>query len=550
MHSLISKSRLFLNLLVLLAACYFLFFFRIGSHDLWSPDEPRYAQVAREMLETGDWVVPHLNGNVYQEKPPLYFWLVALISRSFGDVNETTARFPSAISATLIVLGTYLFGRKILGEREAFLGSLIMATSAQFFWIGRIGVIDMLLSLSILGSLICFYCGYAAKRPSLYLAGFVFLVPAALSKGPVGIAIPVVAMIAFLIVEIALQKEHSRRHAAWFAACTIIGLVIVALFVAPWWRAAYERSGGVYGSLSLLKQQTEGRMFHSYSHQQPFYYYFVQILWQLMPWTVFLPLTAQAIKKKGNLRENMGLRFVLVWFLSVFVFFTVISGKRSQYILPSFPAAGLIIGWALANSNPDSGRLRERREFSIPLLALSLGVFAGLIAAVAGAYLRAREIFPVALPLVLLFAVALIVLFRACLNRPPRTALACVIGATAVSVAVLFGYIAPLVDRYNSARPFCDKVLTTMKANDVLFFYKIYRPNVHFYMHRRMLVLDSGDDVRKALDGSSRAFLVLQYKDRSALTLDPACEMEQVARARIGSRDLICVTVSNCPNAP
>ncbi|MBI5117334.1 glycosyltransferase family 39 protein [Candidatus Poribacteria bacterium] len=543
----ISKTRPYFNLLVLLAVCYFLFSFRIGAHDLWSPDEPRYAQVAREMLETGDWIVPHLNGEVYQEKPPLYFWLVAYISRPLGDVNETTARFPSAIAATLIVLGTYLFGRRILGEREAFLGSLIAATSAQYLWIGRIGVIDMLLALSILASLICFYFGHAKRRPPLYVAGYLFLVPAALSKGPVGIAVPVVVMLTFLAVEIVLRKESGKKQLAWFMGCTIIGLVLVGVCVGPWWRAAYERSDGVYGSLSLLKQQTEGRMFQSYSHRQPIYYYLMQILWQLFPWTVFLPLSAYAIKREGKLRENQGLRFLLVWFLSVFLFFTLISGKRSQYILPSFPAAGLILGWALVNSNPDEGRLSERRKFGIPLLLLSLGFAGSLIAASAAAYLRRPEYLTTALGTLVVSTAILVVLIRHCLSRPPRTALACLIGSTTLLVAVLFGYGAPLADRYNSARPFCSSVLAATGASDSLFFYKIYRPNVHFYMHRRMSRLESGADVKEALDKSRRVLLILQNRDRVALDLGPSYNTEEVARARIGSRDLICVAVKLAP---
>ncbi len=81
------KSRTSLHIMLLLAACFFLFFFRMGARDLWTPDEPRYAQVAREMLETGEWLVPHLNGIVYTEKPPLYFWLIALASKPFGDLS-------------------------------------------------------------------------------------------------------------------------------------------------------------------------------------------------------------------------------------------------------------------------------------------------------------------------------------------------------------------------------------------------------------------------------------------------------------------------------
>ncbi len=538
------------QLAVLLSICYVLFFFRIGARDLWNPDEPRYAQVAREMLETGEWVVPHLNGDVYPEKPPLYFWLVALLSKPAGDVTEVTARLPSAISATLIVLLTFLVGSKMLGRREAFAGALILATSAQFFWLGRDGVIDLLLTLFILGALIAFYVGYADRRPLLYVAGFVFLVPAALSKGPVGIAVPVVVMLAFLLTEIFLRKDGARRQLGWFALATVVGLVIIAVFVVPWWRAAYERSGGAYGSLAILAKQTEGRILQSYSHRRPFHYYFGEILWEFLPWIVFFPLAAYAVRRKGNIRENRGLRFLVVWFLSVFVFFSLISGKRSQYLAPLLPAGGLILGWALTNSNPDEGRLRERREFSIPLIALLVLAVVGLVVIEVGAYRYVRDYIWFASAGVLASVLALAVLCRQCLDRPPRAALAWVVAATVLTVAVVFGVVNPVADAFKSAQPFCNKVLASVKQGDGLFFFNYYKPNVHYYMHRRMPNLTSNEEVKEALDHSPRVFLVEEWGRRSLLDLGPSYEVEDVTRAQIGSRDVLCVLVRRAGAQP
>jgi len=246
------KSAFSRHALILLCACFFLFFFRMGARDLWNPDEPRYAQVAREMMETGEWVVPHLNGEVYTEKPPLYFWLIALISKPFGDVSEVTARFPSSACATIVILLTYFLGTKMLGRREAFIGAAVMATSAQFVWIGRVGALDMLFTLSILAAMAVFYVAYAGKRPLLYVAGFAFLIPGVMTKGPVGIALPLVVMLAFLLTEVFLGKEGAKKQLAWFAVSTVVGLATIALVVVPWWREAHERSGGAYGSMSIL----------------------------------------------------------------------------------------------------------------------------------------------------------------------------------------------------------------------------------------------------------------------------------------------------------
>jgi 4-amino-4-deoxy-L-arabinose transferase-like glycosyltransferase len=535
---------------VLLLACYFLFFFRIGARDLWPPDEPRYAQVAREMLEEDDWVVPHLNGEVYSEKPPLYFWLVALISKPFGDVNEATARIPAASAATLMVLLTYLLGASMVGAREAFWGALIVATSAQFVWMGRHGVMDSLMAFCILVALGCFYIGYDKRRPVLYIVGFLPLAPAALTKGPVGIAVPVVVMTSFLLADVFLRKEGSMRQLAWFGVSVVAGLAIIAVLVAPWWRAAYEQSNGSYGSLSLLMKQTEGRMLDSYSHYQPFYYYFTNILWQLLPWVVFFPLAALEIVRKGNLRENSGLRFVVVWFLSVFLFFTFISGKRSQYILPLFPAGGLMLGWALLRAEPDKGRLKDESRFSLPLLVIGLLSVAGLLALASGAHEYVREQFPMVLAGILVAAAILTILAAQCARRPPRIALACVLIVTTLVTAVLFGYLAPLANPLASGRAFCNEVLAAMKEGDRLFFFKKYRYNIHYYMRRHVPELKSNEEVLKALEGSTRIFLVADEGRERSLKLGPAYKVEQVARAKVGERETVCLVIQQAGTIP
>ena len=529
-----------------MVACFFLFFYKIGARDLWSPDEPRYAQVAREMMETGEWIVPHLNGVVYTQKPPLYFWLIAILSKPFGDVNEVTARFPSALCAMLSVLLTYLLGRKMFGKQEALWGALVLATSAQFITIGRNGALDMLLTLSILGTMTVFYIAYADDRPSLFAAGFALIIPGMMTKGPVAIALPLVVMLAFLLTDVFIGKEGAKKRLAWFALSTVLGLAIVVLAVVPWWQAAHERSGGAYGSLSILAQQTGGRMLKSYSHQRPFHYYFGEILWQFLPWVVFFPLTAHAIWKKGKLRENDGLRFLFVWFLGVFLFFTCISGKRSQYLLPLLPAGGLIIGWALCLSNPGEGKLSERRGFSLPLLLLMLIAVGGLIFVSVDSYSNASEYFVLATVLSVAAIMLLAIVAVKLMKRPPADALNWVVVMTVLVVTIIFGYAAPIMDKYVSARPFCDEVLAALEEEDGLYFYGFYRPNIHYYMRRQIPHLQFNIDVNEALKAHPRLFLVLQWKEKATLDLgivEHSYRLKELVRTKIGSRDILCVIV-------
>jgi len=114
--------------LVFFAVAAVIFFSNLGGWDLWNPDEPRYAQVAREMIETGSYALPHINGVIYPDKPPLFFWMIAGASFPFGDVNAFSARFPSAFFGFCLILLTYFFTRKIFDPLTALLAAVILFT--------------------------------------------------------------------------------------------------------------------------------------------------------------------------------------------------------------------------------------------------------------------------------------------------------------------------------------------------------------------------------------------------------------------------------------
>jgi len=117
------------QIFILLGFCFFLFILGVGRWDLWNPDEPRYAEVAKEMVERGGWILMHVNGNTYVDKPPLFFWLIAFSSFLWRGFTSFSARFPSAFLSTLTVLLTFFLGKKLYGSRTGFLSALILATS-------------------------------------------------------------------------------------------------------------------------------------------------------------------------------------------------------------------------------------------------------------------------------------------------------------------------------------------------------------------------------------------------------------------------------------
>jgi 4-amino-4-deoxy-L-arabinose transferase-like glycosyltransferase len=174
-------------LFLLLAIGALLFLFKIGDRDLWDPDETRYALVAREMRESGNWILPHLDGSVYAEKPPLFFWLVNLSSLILGEDSEFANRLPSALAGLACLLITLLFGERLFHLRIGFLSGLALATCFLFPQLSRWMMLDSLFTLLFLLTLLTFYRGVEREenRRRDYLLAGLFMGLGVLTKGPI-----------------------------------------------------------------------------------------------------------------------------------------------------------------------------------------------------------------------------------------------------------------------------------------------------------------------------------------------------------------------------
>ena len=153
------------QIIVLLGFCFLLYFLNLGQWDLWNPDEPRYAQVAREMINGGDWILMHFNGKVYEDKPPLFFWFIALSSYLWQGFSSFSVRFPAALFGTLTVLLTFLLGKNLYSTRTGFFSGLILATSLEFAYLSTRANIDTTLTFFTTASLLCFFQWYQYPVP-------------------------------------------------------------------------------------------------------------------------------------------------------------------------------------------------------------------------------------------------------------------------------------------------------------------------------------------------------------------------------------------------
>jgi 4-amino-4-deoxy-L-arabinose transferase-like glycosyltransferase len=329
-------------LIALLVFAGLLFLAGLEKRHLWNADEPRVAGIAAEMARSGDFVVPRLNGRPFLEKPPLYFWAASAAFRLFGE-NTYTARLISALSAIGGVIVVFLLARSMhFSIRGAFISGFVLATSAEYWSIGRRALTDMMLCFFITAAMACFYqVARSAKGRILWYIGFVLsLGCAVLTKGLVGIIIPFSALVIWLIVE--------RDFSWWKWFILLTGIVLSCVPLSIWTWLLYNDLGkkAVYEAIWV---NNFGRFTGEYpQHIEPFYYYLTKFPAQFIPWIFFLPLAGILFIRETRKHDkaNPSL-FILTWLIVPFILLSISAGKRSLYLLPIYPAAALAVGRTL-----------------------------------------------------------------------------------------------------------------------------------------------------------------------------------------------------------
>lgn len=278
----------------------FLFLFNIGKRDLWAPDEPRYAQVSKEMRDTGRYIVPHLNSAPYPDKPPLLFWLINISSLPFGKITALSARLPSAFAGIGCCIAVFYLAKGLYhNTRIALLSSLILATSSKFLWMTHRVAFDVLLTFFVTMAIFWFYKGYTiqynANLPHggdfdkkgikkytgfYYTFFYIFMALGVLTKGPIGFILPFHTVLIFLILM--GNPGMLKDTKPW------IGGILFIIIVSAWVFLASVYGGKEYTN-QILFNQNLGRFANSFAHKKPFYYYFINFPLHFLPWSIFIP---------------------------------------------------------------------------------------------------------------------------------------------------------------------------------------------------------------------------------------------------------------------
>jgi 4-amino-4-deoxy-L-arabinose transferase-like glycosyltransferase len=338
------RNKLLAVQLVLVAGvCYFFFFFGLGAFGLVGADEPRYAQIAREMLARHDWILPTFNGAPWLEKPALLYWKI-INSYSILGVSDWAARVPAAIHAAALVLGIFFFMRRFrfASELDA---AMIAASSAGMIGFARGASTDMLVSAPFALAMMSWWSWQQTSKKLWLVLFYGLLGVGTLAKGPVAPALAV------LIV--ALYAVLRRDGKIFVRSLSIPGFLLFFAIVLPWFVAVQQRAPQFF-RVFFIEHNLERFGTNLYQHAQPFWYYLPVFVLATLPWTVFiLPALYQAGRNAAQqwrtkpdqpaATTDDGLSsFLLIWILVPIIFFSISRAKLPGYILPAIPAAVLL----------------------------------------------------------------------------------------------------------------------------------------------------------------------------------------------------------------
>jgi len=515
------------------------FFSHLGNIPLFNPDEGLYAEPAREMLDTGQYITTLLNYTVRFTKPPLIIWAMALSYKIFG-VNEFAARFFCASSGFLLTLVAYLFAWKYLGRGTAIIAACILITAPLFVGVGHMAITDMPLSFFIAGCLFSFFHAWQQKKRFWLWAGYVLAGLAVMTKGPVGVILPGLILTSYFILCTYGKGVMSFLHIR-------LGSLVVAAIALPWFVIEIAITHGAYFREFILRENLARFTSVVDAHKGHWWYHLAAVFGGLFPWSIILPQAMGTIvrtivgntvvdnvqpavrdfkpwlgqSKKIVLRTmescrhltlpNETLLFMLLWSVSTILFFSASVSKLLPYTLPAFPALAIIIAyqWQIFMQN-------NRSQGMAAYCAIIFCLFAGVGFSAPAAFKYLRNAPPdlaslLSLSASILSGFFLLALFFAVGKR--RTLASFVLfGASIVFALIVTPKILSQVSQFWEGSV-VDYARFAHHARQPLIIYRLRKPAMPFYFGARVFQASNKEELKVRLSLPGQCYLITNCKD-------------------------------------
>lgn len=515
-----------LPMICLLALCGILYFYNLGGYSLLiTPDEGRFAESTREMVEGGEWLTPLYGGEPRFDKPILFYWLTGAAFRIVG-AGELAARLPSAVATTGLVLILYLLGRAVAGRMVGLLAAGLLAGSVNSLELARLGITDALLGLLSGGAILAYFWalegdGKVAARVTAYSLGGLAL----LTKGPIGVAYPLMALLPF-------HLWGRPRRPTWERGDTL-GLLALALVGLPWFLWAAITYRGQFLESFILFHHLQ-RLIEPMGVQQGRFFYLWAVPLYFLPGVVLLPWALSRFHDWLPRTDRSGRlwRLCVVWALVPLLFFTVAASKKIRYMFPAFPALALLVALPVGEALRGRGSARGLRGsikgsavfFTIPALALSaMAVFPGTVGRLVPILAHNQALRDVVtglgpvhvlLALVIGAGVPLLLAWRSSL----RVALLGLAGPLLAGILVAYGHVFPTISRhrYGDLKAFAEIASVEARPEEAVYLFALpNKTSVLFYARRPVEVVQWEERATWLSElGPRRAWVIL---DRARL---------------------------------
>jgi 4-amino-4-deoxy-L-arabinose transferase-like glycosyltransferase len=460
-----------------------IFFTQLGGMALTEPDETFYAQTAKEMLDDGDWITPRIFGEAQYEKPPFYYWLIMLSYMVFG-VSEFSARFPSALFAVLGVFGVFLLGKLLYSRLVGFISAVILATSLEYFVVGRGCVTDTVLTVFIVYVFLFFMTAWTTGRRRHYYAAAVMAALAVLTKGPIGLFIPGASILIYLAITGQI-KDLFRK------VPVVTSFVLFCAVALPWYIIVALSNGQTFASEFFGFHNITRFVHPEHKIGDTPVFYLPVVIGGMFPWSVFFLCAFWGIFRKekhpgivpeGALRSPKA--FLAAWFLLVFIFFSVSRTKLVTYILPLFPAAAVMTGnfWAKIIS-PGVLDVRGKKVIMAVFMVTSFIAAAGAI----GLVLYELPYAPVIKGTIIascIFLACAVIAYQFERKGKPLTAFFAIAVSVILLMPPVMAYILPAVEVYESRKALSLKIKELSSPDEHIGAEDDHRRGVAFYSGR------------------------------------------------------------------
>lgn len=505
--------------LIVLAVLFALAWFgTLDQRKLVKPDEGRYAEIAREMAVSGDWVTPRLNGIKYFEKPPLQYWATAAAYEAFGQ-HEWTARLWPALTGFLGVLLSFYTGQRLFGREAGILAAAELGSS--FFWVGmgHFNSLDMGLSfflqLALFGFLIAQHAppGQQSQRNWMLLA-WAAAALAVLSKGLIALVLPGASLVLYSVL--------TRDWQPWRRLHPVGGVAVFLAIAAPWFIAVALRNPE-FLRFFFIHEHFERFLTPVHRRVEPWWYFVPVLLVAALPWSFLAIHAGVAQWRAADAPQRRALRMLVIWSLFTLFFFSLSSSKLPSYILPILPAAALLAGRYAAVITPRTLGLHLVPALLLAALLLAVAPRLADHASVetpAAMLLDYRPYLHAAGAMLLTAALLALALRR----RPGSALLMLAAGAFFAFTTALLGH--ETLSRSSSSWHIAQEVRPILKPETPFYAVRTYDQTLPFYLGRTMTLVDFADEMAFGLEQEPalaiptlEAFVTRWESDGEALAL-------------------------------